>query len=151
MVQQLAELKAQKAAAYSRNLALEKLFQLQRLQESDRAQGSDASSSLLSSDHTQADSSISSEPTQRIRSNPIHLSVDVDALARSYKGHQISPSATCFSKAMLERLEFADFARLWKEYISRYSSHRYICIEQQAHTIALHGNTFLKLQISLHY
>lgn len=58
------------------------------------------------------------------------MSVDVDTLTRSFKGQQLSHPVTSFSKAQLESLEFADFARLWKEYISRYSSHADVCMEQ---------------------
>ena len=118
LVRQLTKLKAEKAAAYSRNLALEKFFELQRSQVNDRAQVSGAST-CSSTNQAQAYTSISSEPATHTRSNPIHLSVDLDTLARSFRGQPLSPDVTRFSESQLENLDFADFARLWKEYISR--------------------------------
>ncbi|KAL3150963.1 hypothetical protein ABBQ32_000706 [Trebouxia sp. C0010 RCD-2024] len=116
LAQQLQELKAQKAAAYSRNLALEKVFELQKLQEKDKSQVSEASRPS-SVDHTQANALIASELASPPRSNSIHMSVDVNTLTR-FCGRQPVPM-TRFSKSQIEQFEFADFAKLWKEYISR--------------------------------
>ena len=150
LAQQLAELKAQRAAAYSRNLALEKVFELRKLLGNDKSQGS-GGSGWLSSDPKQANASISAEPAQYSRSNPIHLSVDVDTLARRLGGQQLSPPMARISTVQLENLELADFARLWKEYISRCRIHVCVGMKQQACTVALQGKALVKPRISLQY
>lgn len=129
-------LKAQRAAAYSRNLALEKVFELQKLQANDNSLGSHANG-CPAADQAPANSSIASEPATHPRSNPIHLSVDVDTLTR-FRGRQPAPM-TRFSKSQIENFEFADFAKLWKEYISRYNSHlhKYVCGKRQACLVAV--------------
>ena len=72
---------------------------------------------LSSADHTQTKSPTASEVAPSPRSNPIHLTVDVDILTR-FRGLQPVP-VTRFSKSQIENFEFADFAKLWKEYINR--------------------------------
>ena len=121
MAEQLQELQAQKAAAYSRNLALEKLLELQGSQANDRAASSDASSSTLVSDTQSAPASSQTQLASHNICNPIQLAVDVDALARRCV-HSGQAPVVRFTTAQLHQLEFADFAKLWKGYISRCTS-----------------------------
>ena len=123
MTQQLQELKAQRAAAHSRNLALEKLLELQGLQPSDNGKGiaSDASNTAPASNSRQIN------PAANSISTPIQLMVNVDALARAC-AHAHQAPVVRFTTAQLEELEFADFAKLWKEYISRCAAELLACM-----------------------
>ncbi len=117
LAQQLKDLKAQKAAAESRNVVLEKVFELQGSHSVDksRSDGANASSSTKGGAN-QASTSGSSEVVPYNLCNLIHGPYDVDTMLRA-RGEQ--PPLIQFTEAQLQALEWADFVKLWKEYISR--------------------------------
>ena len=141
MARQLQDLKAQRAAAHSRNLALEKLLELQGLQPTngvghDESITSDAGDAAPASNNRQTTTSCQSKPMAHSICTPIQLSVNVDALARTCAHGRQAPVLR-FTANQLEELEFADFAKLWKEYISRCAVKLLFCMLQPSHGSAV--------------
>ena len=110
LAQQLKDLKAQKAAAESRNVVLEKVFELHGLHslDKDKLDATHAGSST---------SAVSDQASTSGLSNPIHSPFDVETMIRA---RSEQPPLLQFSPAELEAMDWAEFARLWKEYISRW-------------------------------
>lgn len=118
LAQQLKDLKAQKAAAESRNVILEKVFELQGLHslDKDKFEASHAGSSTAAVSN-QASTSGNSGLLPYSLGNPIHCEFEVETMIRA---RSEQPPLLQFSQAELEALDWAEFARLWKEYISRW-------------------------------
>jgi hypothetical protein len=116
LAQQLKDLKAQKAAAESRNVVLEKVFELQGSHSMEKARH-DASraTSITSACSDQASTSNSSELVPYGLCTQIYSPIDIDTMLEARSEAPLIQ----FSQAQLEALDWVDFVRLWKEYISR--------------------------------
>ena len=116
---QLKDLKAQKAAAESRNVVLEKVFELQGSHSTDKARHDAArATSVTSACSDQASTSGSSEPVPYGLCTQIYSPIDIDTMLEARSEAPLIQ----FSQAQLKALDWVDFVRLWKEYISRYLS-----------------------------
>ena len=117
LARQLKDLKAQKAAAESRNVVLEKVFELQESHSLDKGRlDATSASSSTSVGSNQASVYGSSELVPDALCNPIHSPFDVNTMFRA-RGKQ-APLIQ-FSQGQLKNLQWVDFVKLWKEYISR--------------------------------
>ena len=126
LAEQLAQLKTQKAAAESRNLVLERVFELQDPHAVHRRRLDDGNSATSSSAArndavTEASSDI---PRQLCVCKPtIHNPVDLETLQRAHQEQSASmlesQAPMRFTQTQLN-LEWGDFAKSWKEFISRY-------------------------------
>lgn len=116
---QLKDLKAQKAAAESRNVVLEKVFELQGSHSMEKSRH-DASRAynITSACSDQASTSGSSEPVPYGLCTQIYSPIDIDTMLEARSEAPLIQ----FSQAQLEALDWVDFVKLWKEYISRYLS-----------------------------
>ena len=123
LAQQLKELKAQKSAAESRNIVLEKVYQLQGSCSLDRSRlaSTGAVSSTLAigseADNDGPSAFGSSELAPCKLYNRFQHPFDVDAMLKSRRDRNPSIQLTA---AQLRVLEWEDFVKLMKEYISRY-------------------------------
>ncbi|KAL0023235.1 hypothetical protein WJX79_008243 [Trebouxia sp. C0005] len=115
LAQQLKDLKAQKAAAESRNVVLEKVFELQGSHSTKARHDASGATSITSACSDQASTSGSSEPVPYGLSTQIYSPIDIDTMLEARSEAPLIQ----FSHAQLEALEWVDFVRLWKEYISR--------------------------------
>ena len=119
LAEQLKELKAQKAAAESRNLVLEKVVELQGVQMAHKSPLSITDATNTSSSaRLEADVSSNAETCHSLSLSkpPIHSPVDLEKLYPIYR-HQTTQQLTTFQP---EKVDWRDFGKFWKEYISRY-------------------------------